>query len=159
MGNLLATAAVIGGVIRESENPLRSIIAAALLVLCSQIGGCNRTDSKVLFSAHSKSALPQSAKLVHSGGQYAGFDASYGFVFDVTDDTLQDQLVNEWKLESSSATGSGFFQFAKHNWWPTDAEFAKMEASFSRENKQNEEYWHVWCDQSNRRLYVEHGRW
>ena len=100
-----------------------------------------------------------SAKLVESGGQYAGFDASYGFAFAVSDDALQKQFVKEWNLEPAEKAGGGFFKFAKHSWWPTDDKLAKMELIFSREDKQNEEYWLVWCDQSNGKLYAEHGRW
>ena len=135
------------------------LTAAALLSLCCYIAGCNHSDSKLKFSAHTKSPLTKSAKLIQSGGQYAGFDASYGFVFEVDDDALQTQLVKEWNLESMPESESGFFRFAKHNWWPTDEKLAKMAPSFGRENKEDEEYWHVWCDRSNRKLYVEQHRW
>ena len=100
-----------------------------------------------------------SAKLVESGGQYAGFDASYGFAFAVSDDALRKQFVKEWNLEPAEKAGGGFFKFAKHSWWPTDDILAKTELIFSREDKQNEEYWLVWYDQSNGKLYAEHGRW
>ncbi len=138
---------------------MRTLIATAILVFCLQLVGCNRSDSKLTFSAHSKLSIPKSAKLIQSGGQYAGFDASYGFAFEVSDAALQKQLVKEWNLEPAEKSGGGFFKFAKHSWWPTDNKLVKMELSFSREDKQNEEYWLVWCDQSNGKLYAEHGRW
>jgi len=137
----------------------RTFIAIVVLVFFLQLGGCNRSDSKLTFSAHSKPPIPKSAKLVQSGGQYAGFDASYGFVFEVSDDVLQKQLVKEWSLEPAEKAGGGFFKFAMYGWWPTDDEFAKMEPSFAFEDMQNEEYWLVWYDQSNGKLYAEHGRW
>lgn len=138
---------------------MRTLIATATLLLCCHVAGCNRTDSKLKFSAHTKTPLPKSAKLIQSGAQYAGFDASYGFMFEVEDDALLNQLVEEWNLESAPESGSGFFKFAKLCWWPTDEKLAKMEPSLGRENKEDEEYWHVWCDKSNGKLYVEHGRW
>ena len=137
---------------------MRTIIAFAIFVLCSQIGGCSGNDSKLTFSAHSQTSVPKSAKLVHSGGQYAGFDASYGFVFEVSDDALQRQLIKEWNLAPGKTSG-GVFKFAKHKWWPPEEELAKMEPSFWRDDKQNEEYWNVWGDQTTGKMYVEHGRW
>ena len=121
--------------------------------------GCGRTDPKLSFSAHTKATIPASAKLIHSGGQYAGFDASYGFVFDVCDNKLQEQLIAEWHLNAASASKSGFFKFAKYPWWPTDDAFLKMDENFGRSDDQNEEYWRVWHDRLNSKLYIEHGRW
>ena len=141
------------------ENSLRTIIATALLLLCSQIGGCNRSDSKLKFSAHSKTSIPKSAKLIHRGAQYAGFDASYGFVFETSDDRLENELIKEWNLEAAKGSGGGFFKFAKHEWWPTDGELAKMETCFSREDKQKEEYWNIWREHTTGKLYIEHGQW
>lgn len=134
------------------------MIAIVLLVLASQIVGCNRADYKLKFSAHSKIPIPKSAKLLQSGGQYAGFDASYGFVFEVSDDALQRQLIQEWSLKPGGGSG-GFFKFAEYDWWPAEVELAKMEPSFAREDTLNEEYWNVWRDQTTGKLYVEHGRW
>ena len=128
-------------------------------LFCLLCVGCSRTDRKLSFSAHTNAPIPASAKLIHSGGQYAGFDASYGFVFDVSDNSLQEQLVDEWDLNAAHASESGFFKFAKFAWWPTDDAFLKMDENFSRSDDQNEEYWHVWHDQRNGKLYVEHGRW
>jgi len=138
---------------------LFTVTATVLIVLSLPMGGCNRTDPRLTFSAHSKTPIPDSAKLVHCGAQYAGFDASYGFVFDVSDDTLENELVKEWNLEAAKDSGGGFFKFAKHEWWPTDGELAKMEPCFSREDKQKEEYWSIWRNPITGKLYVEHGRW
>jgi hypothetical protein len=126
---------------------------------CMVLAGCNRTDPKLSFSAHSQSPIPASAKQIYSGGQYAGFDASYGFVFDVSDNTLQEQLIDEWGLKAGSPSEGGFFKFAAYPWWPTEDEFKRMEENFGRSDEQNEEYWHVWRDRTNSKLYVEHGRW
>ena len=84
---------------------------------------------------------------------------SYGFVFDVADNSLQEQLISEWDLDATTPSESGFFKFAKYPWWPSDNAFLKMDENFSRSDKQNEEYWHVWHDRLNGRLYIEHGRW
>ena len=130
-----------------------------LLLYCMLFLGCSRTYPNVSFSDHSKTSVPASAKLIHSGGQYAGVDASYGFVFDVSDNTLQQQLIDEWRLNAVSASESGFFKFAKYPWWPTDDDFLKMDENFTRSDEQNEEYWHVWHDRINGRLYIEHGGW
>ncbi len=111
------------------------------------------------FSAHSKATIPASANLAHSGAQFAGLDASYGFVFDVTDDQLQEQLIDEWDLHASSPTEGTFFHFAKHEWWPTKDALLKLDENFGRSDDQKEEYWHVWRDRLNGKLYIEHGRW
>lgn len=134
-------------------------LLAALLVFSTLTlgGGCQ--DSKLSFSTHSNSKIPTSSKLIHQGAQYAGFDASYGFVFEVSDDRLQHQLIKEWGLESASGGGSRFFKFAKQEWWPTDEALSKMEINFSRTDEANEEYWQVWYDQKSHQLYIEHGWW
>lgn len=143
----------------SSSKTLRLICLLALLVGYLPIVGCSRTDPKLSFSAHCNAAIPASAKPIHSGGQYAGFDASYGFVFDVSDNKLQEQLVDEWHLKAQTPSESGFFKFAKYPWWPGDDAFLKMDENFGRSDDQNEEYWHVWHDRQNAKLYVEHGRW
>ena len=134
----------------------QTIITLAIAMGC----GCNTTDRKLSFSAHSKSSIPATAQLLHSGGQYAGLDASYGFVFSVTDDAILDQLVAEWKLTRyDSPSESGFFKFANHPWWPNAAEFSAMDPSYGRQDTEGEEYWIVWPDSKSGKLYVEHGRW
>ncbi|AMV35378.1 hypothetical protein VN12_25030 [Pirellula sp. SH-Sr6A] len=72
---------------------IRPLVLIGLVVMLATTG-CNRTDRRLAFSAHSKSAIPKTATLIHSGAQYAGFDASYGFVFDVTDGAVVDQRVH-----------------------------------------------------------------
>jgi len=138
---------------------LRDFAILTMSLISVFVAGCNRTDPKLSFSAHTKTTIPASAKQIYSGGQYAGFDASYGFVFDVADNSLQEQLIGEWDLDTTSPSESGFFKFAKYPWWPTDDAFLKMDENFSRSDEQNEEYWHVWHDRKNGRLYIEHGRW
>lgn len=134
--------------------------STTLLLIGMLFLGCGRSEPKLAFAAHSTVTIPDSAKLIHSGVQYAGFDASYGFVFDVSDNELQKLLIDEWQLKAASESeGSGFFKFAKHPWWPTDDGFLKMDENFGRTDDQNEEYWQVWHDRSNGKLYVEHGRW
>jgi hypothetical protein len=136
---------------------IRPLVLIGLVAMLATTG-CNRTDRRLAFNAHSKSAIPKTATLIHSGAQYAGFDASYGFVFDVTDGAIVDQLVKEWKLEPGRTSG-GFFKFAKHTWWPNDDDLGKIEHGYSRENKESEEYWNVWYDKPNGRVLVEHGGW
>ena len=130
-----------------------------MLLYCMLFLGCSRTDPNLSFSGHSKISIPASAKLIQSGGQYAGVDSSYGFVFDVSDNTLQQQLIDEWRMNAVSSSESGFFKFAKYPWWPTNDELLKMDESYGRSDDQSEEYWLVWHDQINGKLYVEHGRW
>ncbi len=144
---------------RSKRRPLRAHTFFMMSLSCVLLAGCNRTDPQLSFSAHTQTSIPPSAKLVHSGGQYAGVDASYGFVFDVSDTALQEQLVGEWNLQAATASESGFFKFAKHPWWPTDDALLKMDGHFGRSDEQKEEYWHVWHDRPNGKLYVEHGRW
>ncbi len=140
---------------RQLHIPSFSVLLFAYLLVV----GCSRTDSKISFSAHSKAAIPVSARLVHSGGQYAGFDASYGFVFEVSDNKLQDHLVDEWRLTNSPVCHSPFFKFANHAWWPPDDAFLKMDEHYGYSDEQKEEYWHIWHDRTHGKLYVEHGRW
>ena len=132
-----------------------------LLSLSSLVlAGCNQTDRKLDFEAHIEGKVPTSAKLLHAGAQYAGIDSSYGFVFNVENDALLTELIAEWNLNrNDSASSSGFFRFAKHTWWPTDAEFRSLVPNFSRENSELEEYWIVWPDNESGKLYVEYGRW
>ncbi len=132
-----------------------------LLLLSSVLlAGCNQTDGKLHFEAHFKGKVPASAKLLHAGEQYAGVDSSYGFVFSVEDDALLTELVAQWNLSrNDTPADSGFFHFANHAWWPTQAEFKTLVPNFSRENTKLEEYWMVWPDNQTGRLYVEHGRW
>jgi hypothetical protein len=159
-GKFTCPRSVIGDVIQPSnEKTVRDVAILTMSLIYVFIAGCNRTDSKLSFSAHTKTPIPASAKLIHSGGQYAGFDASYGFVFDVADNSLQEQLVAEWELNGRSPSESGFFKFANYPWWPTDYAFLKMDENFTRSDEQNEEYWHVWHDRINGRLYIEHGGW
>jgi hypothetical protein len=143
----------------SNEKTLRDFAIFTMSLISVFVVGCNHADPKLLFSAHTKSPIPASAKLIHSGGQYAGFDGSYGFVFDVSDNTLQEQLFDEWGLKPASPSEGGFFKFAKYPWWPTEDEFKRMDENFGCSDEQNEEYWHVWHDRINGRLYIEHGGW
>jgi hypothetical protein len=136
-------------------NLIRLLLLSLLL-----LAGCKQTDRKLNFEAQLKGKVPTSAKLLHAGAQYAGIDSSYGFVFNVEDDALLTELIARWKLNrKDSPSDSGFFRFAKHTWWPTDAEFSVLVPNFSHEYSELEEYWIVWPDNESGKLYVEHGQW
>jgi hypothetical protein len=109
------------------------------------------------YERHFTSPLPATAHLEHHLGSHAGFDASYAFVFSVTDDALRDQLIAEWNL-SPSGSPTSFVELRPPEWWKPRS-LHQADEKYERFDEQNELYWSVWVDHDSGKVYTEYGNW
>ena len=111
-------------------------------------------------------AVPASAKLLHSFRHVGGVnEKTYAFAFEVTDQSLMDQLTSEWSLRDCSTDhfpGSFASMTAAYweiSWWPdrTALEAIPVRYGFTDNTKQT--YRTLYFDDVSGRLYVEYGNW
>jgi hypothetical protein len=113
------------------------------------------------FGYHFDFPFPQTAKLVnyHHGW---GRDSGDEFVFAVTDDTLRDAIIKEWSLKPSIAEDdSEVMSFAKATgapWWPPEPN-RQFSERYGRVDQAACNYWSLWVDRENGKLYAEYGNW
>lgn len=113
------------------------------------------------FSYHFSFPLPPTAELINYHHRW-GRDSGYEFEFVVTDDKLRDAIIKEWKLEPpTTESGSDVMTFARSTgnpWWPQDPNKQFIER-YGRADEAANNYWSLWVDRANGRLYAEYGNW
>ncbi|MCO6042982.1 hypothetical protein NG895_03600 [Aeoliella sp. ICT_H6.2] len=86
-------------------------------------------------------------------------------MFEVTDDELLNQLIDEWSLEDHSSDHfSGSFAATtakawKVKWWPSREELEAMPRRFELYDHSRQFYHAVYCGREPDRLYLEYGNW
>lgn len=114
------------------------------------------------YSQHFKSPLPIGSKLLQHQGSYAGFDASFIFLFQVPDDQLLNQLVRDWNLRPSVEDDHDTLSFVALQppaWWLGQKELKSMPAQYEWIDYGKEHYRSVWVDREKGLLYAEYGGW
>jgi len=133
------------------------------LIFCVIFFGVWRLWPSSGLTRQFKNPLPESAQLDHHYFRRAGFsDISYAFRFTFEDDTLRDQLIEDWGLEKVTAPDyyklTSFVSLDPPSWWPKD-HIQALDERYEFDDEETERYWCVWIDRKNKWLYAEHGRW
>lgn len=127
-------------------------LGASLVLVCDQ----------ATYRSQFSRPFPESARLVHRLRDQAGFDTSFAFCFEVEDDRLLNQLIEDWQLAEvmhKTQDSMSFVALDPPSWWPSQQQLNAMPQRFERVDHVNERYWSVWVDQSGQRLYAECGGW
>lgn len=111
------------------------------------------------FGYHFSFSLPPTAKLVnyhHSWGRDSGDE----FEFNFTDDLLRDAIIKEWNLKPAVREDSpiSFAKFTGAPWWPGE-KLDQLPERYSRVDETACQYWSLWVDRQNGKLYAEYGNW
>ena len=134
---------------------IRMISAVLLATSFVFLLGCSRNSP---YDRHFDRPLPQGSRLLHYKARHSGPDASYAFVFAVSDDALRDRLIIDWRLTIAYKPIS-FVALDAPSWWPTDGERDKMEEQYQWLDEEDEEFKSVWIDTKTNLLYAEYGSW
>ncbi len=114
------------------------------------------------YERHFKNSLPPNTRLINFIRKPGGFDVSYGFLFEISDDALLNQLIDDWGLIPSVKDDQetmSFVALSPPTWWPNQAQLEQMPIQYERVDWNNEQYWSVWLDRKNGRLFAEYGNW
>jgi hypothetical protein len=113
------------------------------------------------FGHHFGFPLPATAKLVNYHHSWGFMDSGDEFEFTVTDDALRDAIIKEWNLKPAVKPNDAV-SFAKLGsgppWWP-GARLDQFPERYGRVDGAATNYWSLWVDRENGKVYAEYGDW